>query len=248
MLHAGILGTTSEGAALCFRAFCQEGFASLGPHDHPDVTVGCIALARNLPAWDRSDYLAVRENLAISVARLAAAGARFFACPDNTSHIALEQPGPDLALPGLHIARVVAEQAVREGRLRVGMLGTRYTLEAAVYPDALAAKGIRVDVPGAADRALLHEVITTELTNGIFTDRSRQEVIRITDALKARGCDAAALVCTEIPLLMPPDAWPLPVLDSTRLLARAAFEVATGKRALPAWRGGPARSAGRDGG
>jgi aspartate racemase len=248
MLHAGILGTTSEGAALCFRAFCQEGFASLGPHDHPDVTLDCIALARSLPAWGRSDYQAVRENLAVGVARLAAAGAQFFACPDNTSHIALEQPGPDLALPGLHIARVVAEQAVRDGRRRVGLLGTRYTLEATVYPNALAETRTEAEIPAADDRAILHQMITTELTNGVFTQRSRQEVIRITDALKARGCDAVALVCTEIPLLMPADAAPLPLLDSTRLLARAAFEVAPGQRALPVWRGGPAGSAGREGG
>jgi aspartate/glutamate racemase len=239
LLHAGILGTTSEGAALCFRAFCQEGFAELRPHDHPDVTLDCIALARNLPAWSRSDYQAVRANLAVSVARLAAAGAQFFACPDNTSHIALEQPGPDLALPGLHIAQVVAEQAVRDGRHRVGLLGTRHTLEAAVYPDALAAVGIKAEVPGDDDRAILHEMIVTELTSGVFTQRSRQEVIRITGALKARGCDAVAQVCTEIPLLVPPGASPLPALDSTRLLARAAFEVATGRRALPTWRGGP---------
>jgi aspartate racemase len=248
MLHAGILGTTSEGAALCFRAFCQEGFARLGPHDHPDITLDCIALAKNLPAWARSDYQAVRANLAVSVARLAAAGADFFACPDNTSHIALEQPGPDLALPGLHIARVVAERAVRDGHRRVGLLGTRYTLEAAVYPDALSAAGTEAELPGAEDRAILHDMIVSELVNGIFTERSRQEVIRITAALKARGCDAVALVCTEIPLLVPPDAAPLPMLDSTRLLARAAFEVAIGQRALPAWRGGPAGSAGCDAG
>jgi aspartate/glutamate racemase len=141
----------------------------------------------------------------------------------------------------------VAEQAVRDGRGRVGLLGTRHTLEAAVYPDALEAAGTRAEIPAADDRATLHEIIVTELTNGVFTERSRQEVIRITGALKARGCDAVALVCTEIPLLVPPDAAPLPMLDSTRLLARAAFEVAIGRRALPAWRGGPVGSAGRDG-
>jgi aspartate racemase len=247
LLHAGILGTTSEGAALCFRAFCQEGFADLGPHDHPDVTLDCIALARNLPAWGRSDYQAVRANLALSVGRLAAAGAQFFACPDNTSHIALEQPGPDLALPGLHIAQVVAEQARRDGRRRVGLLGTRHTLDATVYPDALAASGTAAEVPGDDDRAILHEIIVTELTNGVFTERSRQEVIRITGALRARGCDAVALVCTEIPLLVPPGSSPLPALDSTRLLARAAFEVAIEQRPLPTWRGGPPRSGGSDG-
>jgi len=115
--HAGILATTPEGAALCFRAFCQQGASVLGPHEHPDVTLDCIALARSLPAWERGDLTAVRTTLSVSVHRLARAGAGFFACPDNTAHRALEQPGPSLALPGLHIAEVVAEQAARGGQL-----------------------------------------------------------------------------------------------------------------------------------
>jgi aspartate racemase len=203
------------------------------------VTLDCIALARSLPAWERADYQSVRATLAVSVRRLAQAGADFFACPDNTTHIALEQPGAGLALPGLHIAEVVAEQAARDGYTRVGLLGTKYTMDGPVYPRALAARGIAAELPVAHDRAILHEIILAELLNGVFTERARREYARIIERLAARGCDAVGLVCTEIPLLVPPDASPLPVLDSTRLLARAAFEAATGHRAPPTWRGGP---------
>lgn len=237
--HVGILATTPEGAALCFRAFCQQGASALGPHEHPDVTLDCIALARSLPAWERGDLPAVRTTLSVSVHRLARAGADFFACPDNTAHRALEQPGPSLALPGLHIAEVVAEQAARSGHRRVGLLGTKYTMDGPVYPRALAARGIATEVPAGQDRVILHDIILTELVNGVFTDGARQEYSRIIDRLAARGCDAVGLVCTEIPLLVPPDASPLPVLDSTRLLARAAFDTAIGQRPPPAWRGGP---------
>ncbi len=240
MKHLGILATTAEGAALCFRVFCQHGAASdAGPGDHPDVTLDCIALARSLPAWGRADYQSVRATLSVSVQRLARAGADFFACPDNTAHIALEQPGPSLALPGLHIAEVVADQAASIGHTRVGLLGTAFTMAGPVYPRALAARGIGAEVPAADDRAILHEIILAELVNGVFTERARQAYSRIIERLAARGCDAVGLVCTEIPLLVPPDASPLPVLDSTRLLARAAFDTATGRRALPTWRGGP---------
>jgi len=239
MKHVGILATTPEGAALCFRVFCQHGASELAPHDHPDVTLDCIALARSLPAWERADYQSVRATLAVSVQRLAQAGADFFACPDNTTHIALEQPGADLALPGLHIAEVVAEHAARDGYTRVGLLGTKYTMDGPVYARALAARGVAPELPVAQDRAILHEIILAELLNGVFTDRARREYARIIERLAARGCDAVGLVCTEIPLLVPPDASPLPVLDSTRLLARAAFEAATGHRAPPTWRGGP---------
>jgi aspartate racemase len=238
MKHLGILATTPPAAALCFRAFCQDGFAELGPHDHPDVTLDCIALARSWPAWQAKDYAAVRANLAISVQRLAAAGADFFACPDNTAHLALEQPGPDLPLPGLHIAAVVADRAARDGRERIGLLGTNHTMTGPVYPRALAARQITVEVPDEHDRTILDDLIVNDLVNDVFTDQARTECARIVERLADRGCDAVALACTELPLLLPPDASPLPALDSTRLLARAALEVAAGRRPLPAWRGG----------
>ncbi len=239
MKHLGILAHSTEGAALCFRAFCQEGFGELGPHEHPDVTLDCIAMARSMPAWDEGDHDSVRATLSESVRRLARAGADFFVCPDNTAHMALERPGADLALPGLHIAEVVADRAARDGRTRVGVLGTRYLMDGPVHPRAFASRGIAADVPEAGDRHVINEIIFDELVNGVFTAASRQEYVRVIEQLAARGCDAIALVCTEIPLLVTPDAAPLPTLDSTRLLARAAFDVAAGHRAPPAWRGGP---------
>lgn len=238
MKHLGILAHSTEGAALCFLAFCQEGFRELGPHEHPDVTLDCITMARSMPAWEVGDHAAVRAILARSAERLFRAGADFFACPDNTAHLALEHPGPDLPLPGLHIAEVVADRAASEGRRRVGILGTRYTMEGPVYPRALAARGIAAEVPDEGDRALVNRVIFDELVNGVLTEGSRAAYVRVIERLAARGCDAVALVCTEIPLLITPEASPLPTLDSTRLLARAAFEVAVGRRAMPAWRGG----------
>jgi aspartate racemase len=238
MKHLGILAHSTEGAALCFRAFCQEGFTQLGPHEHPDVTLDCISMSRSMPLWDKGDYPAIRDILAVTVERLAAAGADFFVCPDNTAHMALEQPGEDLALPGLHIADVVAEHATHCGRHRVGVLGTRYLMDGWIYPQAFAARGIAAELPDAADRSIINRIIFDELVNGVIAPASRDELLRIIESLAARGCDAVALVCTEIPLIVTPDVSPLPTLDSTRLLARAAFEVAAGSRPLPTWRGG----------
>ena len=237
--HAGILAHSIEGASLSLLTFCREGFRELGPHQHPDVTLDCIALGRSMPAWDANDYVSIRAILAESVSRLAKAGADFFICPDNTAHIALERPGEDLALPGLHIAEVVSERAAADGRRRIGVLGTRYTMESSLYPRALAARGLQYEVPAPEDRLILHNIIFEELVNGVFSDAARGEYIRVIELLQNRGCDAVALVCTEIPLLITPSDSPLPTLDSTRLLARAAFEVAVGRRPIPSWRGGP---------
>ena len=239
MKHLGILAHSTGGAALCFLSFCEEGFRRLGRHEHPDVTLDYIAFGYSMPAWDAGDHASIRTTLGTSVERLARAGADFFACPDNTAHMALEVPGQDLALPGLHIADVVADQAADDGRTRVGVLGTRYTMDGPLYPRALAARGIDAVVPDADDRHIINEIIFTELVNGVITDASRREYVRVIGLLAARSCDAVALVCTEIPLLITPEVSPLPTLDSTRLLARTAYEVAVGERAVPVWRGGP---------
>jgi aspartate racemase len=239
MEHAGILAHSVEGAALCLRAFAGEGFRELGPHAHPDVTLDCIALAESMPAWETGDYAAIRTILARSAERLGAAGASFFACPDNSAHLALEQPGEPLSLPGLHIAAEVADGAVRERHGRVGILGTRFTMEGWIYPRAFAERGIDHRVPADEDRAVIDGIIFNELVNGVFSNASRGEYVRVIEQLGADGCDAVALVCTEIPLLVGPETSPLPVLDSTRLLARGAFEVAAGRRPMPEWRGGP---------
>ena len=230
-MHLGILAHSTEGAALCFLSYCREGFRRAGRHEHPDVTLDYIAFGYSMPAWEAGDHDAIRATLATSVQRLARAGADFFACPDNTAHIALERPGPDLALPGLHIAEVVAGQAAQAGCRRVAVLGTKYLMASPVYPRALAAHGIAAEIPGPADRDTINRVIFGELVNGVFSDESRQQYIQIMARLATRGCDAAALVCTEIPLLVTPDVAPLPTLDSTRLLARAAYDVAAGHTA-----------------
>ena len=112
-------------------------------------------------------------------------------------------------------------------------------MEGWIYPRALAAHGIEHRVPADEDRAVIDGIIFDELVNGVFSRASRDEYVRVIEQLERDGCDAVALVCTEIPLLIGPDASPLPVLDSTRLLARGAFEVAAGLRPMPEWRGGP---------
>ena len=111
-------------------------------------------------------------------------------------------------------------------------------MEGPIYPAAFARHGIVMRTPAPGDRTLVDHVIFTELCQGRLTESSRAEYIRIIDRLKHDGCDAVALSCTEIPLLITPDVSPLTTLDSTRLLAREAVAAALGER-TPDWRGGP---------
>jgi aspartate racemase len=237
--HLGILAHSTEGAAACFLMFCRHGFADLGPLDHPDVTMDCIALARSMPGWDSGDHVRVREILAESIRRLAGAGADFFVCPDNTAYMALGLEGAPLPLPGLHLPEVVADEALRRGFRKVGVLGTRYTMDGPLYADALGRRDIDHAVPDGPDRELVNRVIFDELLDGDLRPESRQAYLEIIEKLSADGCDAVALVCTEIPLLVTADVSPLPTLDSTGLLAAAAYDVAVEHAPMPTWRGGP---------
>ena len=239
MKHIGIHQYSVPGAVLCFEEIMREAQRRLGAHQHPVVTMTGLAMADAVEEWDARDNAVLRQRSARVIDRLAAAGADFFCCPDNTAHIALEADGPAFALPGLHIAEVVADEAQRRGFGRVGVLGTRWTMEGPVYARALEARGMGWAVPDAETRAELHRIIMDELCLDRFEDASVQYYRDSIAGLAEQGCDSVALVCTEIPLIISDGNSVLPVLDSTRLLARAAVEVALGDRPLPSWRGGP---------
>jgi aspartate racemase len=210
----------------------------MGPHNHPEITMTGIAMHHAMNAWEAGDLMQLRALFMADAEKLAAAGADFFVLPDNTAHIALEAPGEPFPIPCLHIGKVVAEQAAREGMKKVGILGTDWTMTGPVYPGALGRQGIAWEMPSEADRQRVHAIILDELCLGIFTDESRVAYVEVIERLTERGCDAVALVCTEIPLLITADVSPLPILDSTRLLAAAAVEAALGERPAPNWRGG----------
>jgi aspartate racemase len=213
---------SAEGAALCYQTICREALTLVGKNDHPRITLDSIPMARWLPAFDAGDYKRVAGFMLDSARLLAKAGADFAICPDNSAHLAWDHVQAATPIPWLHIAVVVGEEAARRGFRRVGVLGTRYTMAGPVYSDSLGRLGIEIVVPEAADFEMVHRVIFAELVDGVFSDESRQAYYRAISRLGARGCDAVALACTEIPLLVRTDESPLPTLDSTRLLARAA--------------------------
>jgi aspartate racemase len=228
MKHIGIVACSAEGAALCYREIARLGVTWVGRHDHPRVTMDSIPMAAWMPAFDAGDYEAVATIMLDSTKVLAAAGADFAICPDNSAHLAWPYLEPRSPIPWLHIAREVGAEAVRAGHRRVGLLGTRFTMGGPVYPEVLGALGIVVVTPPADDAVVVDRIIFEELVNGVFTDEARRTYQAVIDRLAARGCNAVALACTEIPLLIGPDDSSLPTLDSTRLLAAAAVREAIG--------------------
>ena len=224
--HIGIVGCSAEGAALCYRTVCLEGAQWLRPHDHPEVTLHTHALARYMDCIDAGDWAGVGELMLSSAAKLAAAGADFLICPDNTIHQALPGIVARSPLPWLHIAEVVAREARARGFTRLGITGTRYLVDSEVYPQALDAAGLEWLRPQPAERAEINRIIFDELVRGILSPASVGYFQRVFQRMRAESCDAVVLGCTEIPLIMNDANSPLPTLDSTRLLARAALKQA----------------------
>lgn len=222
-LHIGIVGCSAEGAALCYRTICAEGAALLGRHAHPEISMHTPSLADYVACLDRGDIEGVSTLMLDSAGKLARAGADFLICPDNTIHQAFGHVEPRSPLPWLHIAEVAAGEAEALGFRQVALTGTRWLVDSPVYPDKLAARGIECVRPTVAERAEIDRIIMEELVRGVFRPEAVAAFQRIIGRMQEQGCDAVVLGCTEIPLIMNDANSPLPTLDSTRLLARAAL-------------------------
>jgi aspartate racemase len=226
--HIGIVACSSEGASLCYRTICTEAAALLGPHRHPEVTMHTPSLHRYVQALEAGDLQAVAQLMLESADKLARAGADFLVCPDNTIHQAFDLVAPSSPRPWLHIAQVVADEAVRRGFRKLGLTGTAWLMASDVYPRALGERGLDCVRPREAERLEIGRLIMDELVAGVQTPQQVQYLQQVIARLRGQGCDAVILGCTELPLVIDDGNSPLPTLDSTRLLARAALRRASG--------------------
>jgi aspartate racemase len=230
--HIGIVAVSAPGAALCYETICVQASELMGKHHHPEITLHAVDFAEHVRCLEQDDWDGVGELILQSTKKLAATGATFAICPDNTAHAAIEKIIPRSPLPWLHIADAVAKEAQACGYRRLGLLGTRYLVESAVYPKALERAAIEWRIADRADRELVNRIIFEELVFARVTTSAQAEFHRIIlDFRRRMECDAVVLGCTEIPLAVTPESSSLPVLDSTRLLARAALQRAVGSAA-----------------
>ncbi len=226
--HIGIVACSAEGAALCYRTICIEGAQFAGAHDHPEVSLHNHSLAEYKKYYPNGDWDGVARLMLSSAEKLAHAGADFLICPDNTIHAAFDKVVAKSPLPWLHIAEEVAKEAQRQGYKKVGVLGTYSLTSTHVYPEKLGQLGIECKFLDEEGRREIEHIIMDELVWGELPPASLLYFQSSIDDLKAQGCDAVVLGCTEIPLLVQAGDSSLPTLDSTRLLARAALRRACG--------------------
>jgi len=189
-------------------------------------------MALSLPGWENGNHELVAEFLSQGVRMVADAGADFYVCPDNTAHIVLERIAAELPIPGLHIAEVVCREITNRGWKRVGLLGTKWTMTGPVYARILEQRNLERLIPDKPVREQLNTAIFDELCQAIFDEKTTQLFLSVIDDLKSRGAECVILGCTEIPLIVNATNSSLPILDSTRLLAKYAVKEATSDRAI----------------
>ena len=232
MKTMGIVAHSAEGAALCFLTACREGGTQLGAHMHPTIVMSAIPMALSMTSWESGNHELVTEYLSQGVRMVADAGADFYVCPDNTAHIVLERIAADLPIPGLHIAEVVCHEIIMHGWKRVGLLGTKWTMTGPVYARALEQRGLERIFPDEPVREQLNTAIFDELCQAVFNEETTQSFLNAIEDLKSRGAECVILGCTEIPLIVNAINSPLPILDSTRLLAAYAVKEAISDRPI----------------
>ena len=224
--HIGIVACSAEGAALCYKTICIEAQEKLFKYRHPEITIHTPPLSDYMQHMWNGNWEGVAELMLNSAKIVAKAGADFAICPDNTIHQAYDLMIAKSPIPWLHIAEVVGEEAKQKKFKHLGILGTKYLMNSLVYPNILKKFRITCEIPEVSDQDKIDRVIFKELVNGVFSEESRKEYNKIIQKLAKNKCDAVVLGCTEIPLLIDPNDCPLPTLDSTRLLARAAIRKA----------------------
>jgi aspartate racemase len=225
--HIGIVACSYEGAALCYKTVCNEGATVMGEHAHPEISLHTHPLSEYMDFIYRDDWNGVAALMRSSAEKLVEIGAEILICPDNTIHRVFDSASQGISAAWLHIAREVAAVAKRENYKKTGILGTKYLMESEVYPQAFGARSIGYEIPDEPQRIEINRIIFDELVYGVIKETSRDYFLQVIEDLKTKGCDSVVLGCTEIPLIVLPEDSPLPVLDSTRILARAALSAAT---------------------
>lgn len=229
----GIVAHSYEGGALCFTAICREGSRQLGAHMHPTVTLSAIPMGLTMDAWESDDYNAVAPFLMAGIEQVRDGGAEFFICPDNTAHLVLEQIASNFPIPGLHIADVVCHEISRQGFSQVGLLGTNWTMNGPVYEKAMSTMQLQKIIPSSQTQAFINATIFSELCQGVFKKSTIERYKSAIDELKGQGAECVVLGCTEIPLIISGKNSSLPTIDSTRLLAKYAVDLALVNNQLP---------------
>ncbi|MCE0731542.1 aspartate/glutamate racemase family protein [Halomonas sp. G15] len=227
MKTIGLIGGMSwESTQTYYRLINQGVKARLGGLHSARLVLYSVDFAEIEALQHRGNWAATAQILGDAARSLAAAGADFLVLCTNTMHKVAPQIEQAVDIPLLHIADATANELHRQGVTRVGLLGTRFTMEQAFYRERLEAQGIEVLVPDAAQRERVHTVIYDELCRGEIRADSKADYLGIVASLAGRGAQGVILGCTELGLLIHADDTEVPLFDTTAIHAEQAVEAA----------------------
>ncbi len=223
----GLLGGMSwECSALYYQLINQEVVRRLGGFHSARVILSSVDFAEIEALQASGDWDAAGDLLADEAHRLELAGAELLVLCTNTMHKVADRMTRGLGIPFIHLAEVTADAVLAAGVTSVGLLGTRFTMDEPFYRERLEARGLRVILPSADDRATVNRIIYDELVHGEVREESRAEYQRVMARLGEDGAQGIILGCTEIELLVQQEHSELPVFPTTRLHAIAAVDAA----------------------
>lgn len=227
MKTLGLIGGISWVSTIDYYKLINEGInAKLGGLNFSQCIIYSFNYADIKKNNDANDWDSTLKMIADASQHLKNSGAAAIVLCANTMHVIAEELEQKIGLPVIHIATATATAIKNKNISKVGLLGTKFTMELDFFRTILTQRGIEAIIPGNDDRDFIHYTIFEELGRGIISAATRQRYLSIIGQLISQGAEGIILGCTEIPLLIQPEDVPVPVFDTTRIHAGAAVEFA----------------------
>ena len=224
----GIIGGMSPESTIEYYKHIVHTYTErFGDHAYPEIVIYSVSFQPYIewPAQGRWDLIA--QGLSETAKRLQNAGVEVIIIATNTMHLVFDSVQSAIDVPMISLLDVVAEAILEKGIKTVGLLGTKYTMEAEnLYPQALAKKGIKVVVPAEKSRGEVNEILYSELIKGVIKEESRNKFLEVIHELSGEGAEGIILGCTEIPLLVRECDTNMPLFDTTKIHAEAVLNFA----------------------
>lgn len=219
---------TPESTVTYYQHIVRNYQKKFGDHSYPEIIIYSVSFQEYEDWMNDDNWDKIEEGLLDSINRLSSADAGFAVIATNTMHILFEDLEEKSPIPLISIIDATAEAIKEEGIEKVGLLGTRFTMERPFYKEGLQLKGVETIVPEEEERRYVDRVVFEELSKGELNEESRKRYLEIIDSLVEKGAEGIVLGCTEIPLLVKPQHTEVKLFDTAVIHAEKALEYALG--------------------
>ena len=213
-----------ESTTVYYNTITRGYLKQAGDEYYPDILIYSVDFQKYSEWFADGKWEEAGLEMADVFERLGSAGADFGLISANTPHRSLEFILPNTTLPILSIIDVTADAVIASGVKRVGLLGTRFTIQEDFYREGLKKKGLKVIVPEEDEINEVDRIIYMELVKSILNVKSKGKLVKIIRELSKRGAGGVILGCTEIPLIIGPDDAEVQLFDTTKIHAEAALK------------------------